>query len=237
MSTYVPAQRCHWFARCTILSTVLQSSPKNIRLLLCVVLLLPLLSGCITMEAKQKIERNGKTSVQALAHISISQLKESSQGIAEDVGEQIGSTSKGEMTVSLIECASLTTILQNVRCIKKGEDTMFISGTTQLEEPAFTVKKSGVKSIYIYHMSDVLRVLSNPDTPTTIESLKETPQFAQVRLTYTIIMPGKITQADIGKVKGKAVTFNLMSLIKKPEAIVRSEELMQKSRKEKGERK
>lgn len=184
------------------------------------------------MEGKQTIERNGRASVSVL--VSIAQLKESFETITEDIERKMGSTSKGEVTVSGFDCASAdyqTSILENATCIERGEDTVLLSGTTQLKKPAFTVRKAGAKNIYTYRMSDVLRILSDPDNPTTIESLKENTLPAPMKLTYTILMPEKITRADIGKVKGKAVTFDLMDLTKEPKAIVQSKEPTQKHQK------
>ncbi len=180
------------------------------------------------MEGTQKIEKNGKASVSIL--FDVSQFSQSFQSIAEDVGEHVGSTSGGEVTVSGFDCTSVDSqesVLKNLTCVEKGGEAVLLSGTTQLKKPAFTVRKSGKKRTYTYRVSDVLRLLSTPDNPVTVASLKEgreNPIAASARLTYTIIMPGRVTHADIGTMKGDAVTFDLRDLTKSPKAMIRSED-------------
>lgn len=187
------------------------------------IFLATLLSGCITVKATQKIARNGKAALRFV--YDTSQLKQSVEEIAQGVGEG------GEGTVSSLNCESLHVeeiVIQKVKCVEKDEYTVVITGVTKLKQPAFTVKKSETKTTYTYQVNDILRLLSTPDNLITIESLKKdqaTIALTGAKFTYTIFMPGVITHTDIGKKKKNGVRFNFMDLTKKPDAIIRSEEL------------
>lgn len=213
---------------------------KNISLILILISVL-FISGCISMDVKQKINRDGTSEIEIIYDLS------AILGMAEQLGNssgQQGNISVGEGSkenfTQACEGFNKEMKLKNAKCVTTEDYKIIINFDTSLENnPAFKVSRSIPYITYEYDVKNVYNILS--DLPSvnqggTGESQQEkfsdeeliqakSMKAMGVKYSYTLEMPGKISKTDVGNVQENKVVIDMFDMIGKEHIYVQSKEL------------
>jgi len=210
------------------------AQPKQASLVLTLLAVL-ILSGCISLDVKQKIKSNGDSEMEVTYDLS------AFYSVANDMTAGFGNGSvkqpeAGKEDNNLTEsCGKFLkgTDWKNPKCRVTENYKIIMGGESSLKgNPAFKVSRSIPYITYHYDVKNVYSELSDAsksqDQEFSDAQLSKSKQVANamgMKFTYTVEMPGKISKADIGEVKGNQVVIDLFELSGKEVVYIESQEL------------
>ncbi|MBU0898919.1 MAG: hypothetical protein KKB03_01075 [Nanoarchaeota archaeon] len=192
-------------------------------LLLSVLAFIVLASGCINLELEQKINRDGMSSIKTTVDMS---------GLYENFKEDVFGENAPDINTALSDyCSNFlkSTPLLNPYCTPMPEEYMVVAGgeMSLKDNPSFTFDGS----TYRYDIKDIQEVLSSATraqgqeiTPENIEQVEKMAKAVGMNLKYIVEMPGVITRADIGEIKGNRVEMDFFNLYKSDHIYIESQE-------------
>jgi len=186
-----------------------------------------LVSGCINLEINQTIRQDGTSSVELAYNLSnIADMARAMNGTGPDIDEM-----RENMTYTCDEIREKAR-WSNVHCSVSDGPRITISGELDLSNSeALAITSDGSSTTYRYNVKDIYNTLSDVGEPqgqenVTDEQIQQAKRMAammNIRMDYTLKMPGKITSADIGEVNGDTVSMSLFDLAGRDAVYVESE--------------
>lgn len=211
----------------------------------CLALLAVALSACMKIDITQTIDRTGKARISALYDFSmLASLAASGQlgGEEDEIPNPLFKSDSSSSDASImIDCEKFKEEqqqedqqmqLMNQQCKDKAPNVILVTGDQRLRRPAFTVRRSGRKRIYLYRLENIDQFTQTSEQNVQQKQLEDPvaeefgKQFANAIFqgTFTIVMPGKITRSPGGIVNGNSVRFNLTDFPLKKKSVIQSEE-------------
>jgi len=186
-----------------------------------------LISGCINLELNQTIRADGTSSVELVYDLSnIADMAQSMNGTGPDVD-----AIRQNMSVTCNEIGDKTR-WSNVQCSVSDDLKITIKGELDLRNSdALVITTTDSKTTYRYSVKDVYNTLSDVSEPQgqeevndeQIQQAKQMAAMMNIKMDYTLKMPGKITRADVGEVNDDTVTISLFDLAGRDAVYVESE--------------
>jgi hypothetical protein len=188
------------------------NSIKNIFLRTFVVLFILsalLLSGCINVQINHTITEDGTGEIEMI--YDMSQIMGMVAGMAQSGGQEAPS----EETT----CAQMTngSKLDNLECRMTSQGVFVLKGTIDMVENGYlTIEEKDGKKVYSFSLDNIEPMLaSNAENADSVVPSDDDESIAQAKqmganYTYTLTMPGKIVQAEIGSVEGNTLTIDML---------------------------
>lgn len=175
--------------------------------------LLVSMSGCLDIEANQKINSDGSSEVELIYDFSA--LEESADEFGGSVDEQ-----QDDSMVQACENFTINTTWKNAECIME-DGKMTFSGEVMLNSSYFEVDNSVPYITYKYDVTDINNIIEDAgiggdqEQDSTSESMGDIKNMAElfgIEMTYTLEMPGEVISTDLGEIKDNKVTINMLDL-------------------------
>lgn len=184
--------------------------------------LLVSMSGCIDIEANQKINSDGSSEVELIYDFS---------GLNESA-EMYGSVDDQQDDSMIQTCENFTknTTWKNAECILE-DDIMTLRGDIILNTSYFEVDRSIPYITYRYDATNINNIIEDASIGEEQETVEESmggmkamAAMFGIEMTYTLEMPGEIVSSDLGKIKGNTVTIDMFDLMEEEHVYVESRE-------------
>lgn len=195
-------------------------------------------SGCISLEIKQTMNRDGTSSLEIVYDLSkIKEMYEAMASEQEDSGMDFTSgfeenfTNMCEQLQQDVESGEGR--LTNVKCRTTDDYKVIISGDVpQVPGDGFKVVQSFPYTTYIYDTKEIYKTMSgmgeSQGQELSDESLRQAKAMygmMNIEMKYIIVMPGTIVRADIGEIEGNRVVMDMLDFAEKKSVYVESQEL------------
>ena len=177
------------------------------------VALLVSISGCLDIEANQKINSDGSSEVELIYDFSA--LEESANEFGGGVDDQ-----QDASMVQACENFTNNTTWKNAECILE-DGKMTLRGEVLLNSSYFEVDSSVPYITYRYDVTDINNIIEdagigedqNADfTDESMGDMKAMAELFGIEMTYTLEMPGEIISTDLGETYDNKVTINMFDL-------------------------
>lgn len=191
-----------------------------------VIALLVGMSGCINIEANQKINSDGSSEIELIYDFSV--LESSTDEFGGTTDEQ-----QNEDMIQTCEDFAENTTWKNAECISE-DGKITLRGEVMLNSSYFEVEKSIPCITYRYDATDINNIIEDASiggeqgqnlADDSIGDMKSMAEMFGIKMTYTLEMPGEIVNADIGDIKDNKVTINMFDLPDDEPVYIESREL------------
>ncbi len=183
-------------------------------------------NGCVNIEIKQRIEKDGYSKIQIIYNFS--KMAEVTKALTESIKEV--NESKGNETnlteyYREIYCKEFynKTTWNNTKCWSE-RNKIIMEGETYLNKSIFEVSYSIPYIIYKYDLKNIYEIMYNTGRISDEEGL-EWVKLTGTKIKFILEMPGKIVRSDVGVIKENKIIIDVYDLIEKDSAYVESREL------------
>lgn len=189
-----------------------------------------LVSGCIKMNVTQSIQPSGTAHLRVVYDMTA--MVESFQDIDESGQPEDLSIIKPEDAAQSCEDFKSEATWSNATCTVEGY-VFTMEGDVQLESPAFEVIASLGKTTYQYDLKNLYTLLESVGdsqgqdfSEEGLQTYKDYVEYTGIELTYSLQMPGNITQTNVGEIQddGSTVVIDLFDMAGMESATVVAEE-------------
>ncbi|MEM4598421.1 MAG: hypothetical protein QW400_01910 [Candidatus Diapherotrites archaeon] len=126
--------------------------------------------------------------------------------------------------------------LRNAKCEVTSDHKLIASGEFTMAEhaafgPAFKVNNSIPYITYQFDAKSIFTGMPSTESSDTnfseasLRQLKQSAGLMGITMTYNVEMPGQITKAEVGEIKGNVVSINMFDLVDREHAYIESQEL------------
>jgi len=189
-----------------------------------------LLIGCIKIDITETIQPDGTAKV--VFNYDVSELAKAQKDLEKTTKPNPRSGSSSS-SIGITGCASFLKEspppkeITNVECVDTGEHSFRLTADQKLPRRMFIVRKANDKTVYLYRIQNanalVENNLSQGDIPTAEEeAMGAELSRSMIQGTFTLTMPGRITIAPGGTIKGNTVTYDIHDLAKQNRRIIQA---------------
>lgn len=190
-------------------------------------------SGCINMEVNQKINSDSSSEIEIIYDLSA--IAGMSSQFDSELEQQESMSDLNENLSQACTEFNEKTDWKNAKCITTDDYKIIMSGEISLKDsPDFKITRSIPFITYRYDVKNIYTILSDINVSEdqgqdfSDESLLETKSMSSLfnmEWEYTLEMPGKITNADVGEIKDNKVIIDMFDLAEEDHVYVESQEL------------
>ena len=185
-----------------------------------------LCSGCLEIELKQKIEKDGNSTIEMMTDVS--NLVNSMGAMAKEFGnENYNSDEESRKFLEKMKSDWLNDDdlgLQNKKCDIQGTK-LITRGEKKLTSEEFQTSGSFPYVTYKYNISEISKLTEKMNENNDSQQSKEMLKMSGLVFTYIIEMPGEIKKTDIGKIENNKLIINLLEVENSKTLFVESEEI------------
>ncbi|MCX8190479.1 MAG: hypothetical protein N3F05_04630 [Candidatus Diapherotrites archaeon] len=192
------------------------------------IIFLIVVSGCIKLNVNQQIRSDGTSRIEMVYDMS---------GLYEMAKSQGGDTSEMDANMANM-CKNFNSDgkLKNAKCEVTSDYKVIASGEFVMAEhsvfsKAFKVNHSIPYTTYQFDAKAIFNGLPGSGSADTnfseasLRQLKQSAGLMGIVMTYNVEMPGQITKAEVGEIKGNIVSINIFDLVDREHAYIESQEL------------
>jgi len=180
-----------------------------------ILIIIVLVSGCVQLEMHQKINRDASSDIELT--MDFANFVERAENELETEGEVI------QLKKDLLGfCDNFDDSRGFDTCSTTDDYKVFVSGKISSEDNTrLEVEKELFFTTYRYNIQNTRDIIPLRRSPSE-EELRQAEEEGNFKLTYTLEMPGEITQAEVGEVQGNTVVVNLFDLLDEDSYLVES---------------
>ena len=187
------------------------------------------MSGCINIEANQKINNDGTSEIELIYDFSALEEASSEYGAIDE--------DQGQDTEQMCKDFLKNTTWKNAECrITDNDSKIMISGEISLlGDPHFEIVKSIPYITYRYDVTDINNIMEDAsiveeqeedDLEDSLVEMKSMAAMLGIEMTYTLEMPGEIVSSEMGTIRNNKAVIDMLDLMEEEDPVyVESREL------------